>query len=132
MPVMAEDVRHFSVELSASDHGVRRTRHAAEHVLHCWGMGELADVTALLLSELLTNVLLHVGPGAWHLLTLRHKGPLLYVEVRDACPRLPVSRGGNADDEFGRGLKLVACLAETWGVDLLPHGKAVWFTLRTG
>ncbi|UGQ13738.1 ATP-binding protein [Yinghuangia sp. ASG 101] len=129
---MAEDVRHFSVELSASNHGVRRTRHAAERVLHSWGMRELADVTALLLSELLTNVLLHVGPGAWHLLTLRQDGPRLYVEVRDASPRLPVSRGGNADDEFGRGLKLLACLAETWGVDPFPGGKAVWFTMRAG
>ncbi|WP_436788725.1 ATP-binding protein [Yinghuangia sp. YIM S10712] len=129
---MAEDVRHFSVELAASDRGVRLTRREAERVLHEWGMHELADTTALLLSELLTNVLLHVGPGAWHLLTLRHHGPYLRVEVRDACTRLPIKHGGDADDEFGRGLKLIECLAHTWGVDAEPHGKTVWFTLRTG
>jgi anti-sigma regulatory factor (Ser/Thr protein kinase) len=130
MPVMAEDVRHYCVQLSASDLAVHRARRSAERVLKAWDLGELADVASLLMSELLTNVLIHVGPGAWHSLTVLHDGDGLRVEVRDPCPRLPAARGGGPDDEFGRGLALVECLAHTWGADALPSGKVVWFTLR--
>jgi anti-sigma regulatory factor (Ser/Thr protein kinase) len=130
MPVMAEDVRHYCVQLSASDRGVQRARREAERVLHAWDLGELADVAALLLSELLTNVLIHVGPGARHQLSARLDRGRLRVEVRDFCPRLPVARGGGLDDEFGRGLALIGCLAQSWGWDALPNGKAVWFTLE--
>lgn len=131
MPVMAEDVRHYCVQLAASDRGVSRSRRAAEHTLRTWGLGELGDVASLLLSELLTNVLVHVGPGAWHSLTLRHDGARLRVEVRDASPRLPAARGGGLDDEFGRGLALVECLAAAWGAEETASGKVVWFTLES-
>lgn len=130
MPVLTEDVRHYCVQLSASDRGVRLARREVEHLLRTWDIGELADVATLLLSELLTNVLLHVGPGSWHSLTVRHDGTCLRVEVHDSCPRLPASRGGGPADEFGRGLALVDCLAHAWGADALPNGKVVWFTLR--
>lgn len=130
MPVMTEEVRHYCVQLSASDRGVQRARREVEHVLHAWDVGELADIATLLLSELLTNVLLHVGPGARHSLTVRQHAGRLRVEVRDCCPRLPSARGGGLDDEFGRGLALVQCLARTWGAESLPDGKVVWFTLE--
>lgn len=131
MPVLTEDVRHYCVQLSASDRGVPRARREVERLLRTWDIGELADIATLLLSELLTNVLIHVGPGTWHSLMVRHDGANLRVEVRDPSPRLPASRGGGVDDEFGRGLALVDCLAHAWGADALPNGKVVWFTLAS-
>ncbi|MDI2125180.1 ATP-binding protein [Yinghuangia seranimata] len=131
MPVMAEDVRHYRVQLSASDRGVQRARREVERLLRDWDLGELADIAVLLVSELLTNVLLHVGPGSRHSLSLAHDAGRLRVEVQDPSPRLPSVRRGSLDDEFGRGLALVECLAHSWGADALPTGKVVWFTLAS-
>jgi hypothetical protein len=129
MPVMAEDVRHYCVQLAASTLGVGRVRRTTGKVLHDWGLAELVDVAEVLLTELLTNVLVHVGPGAWHALTLLHDGDVLRVEVRDSSPRMPVARVGAWDEESGRGLRMIDGLAHAWGADRLPPGKVVWFTL---
>jgi hypothetical protein len=129
MPVMAEDVRHYCVQLAASALGVGRARRTTGKVLHDWGLTELVDVAEVLLTELLTNVLVHVGPGAWHALTLLHDGDVLRVEVRDPSPRMPVPRLGDWDEESGRGLRMIECMSHAWGVDRLPPGKVVWFTL---
>ncbi|WP_037802760.1 ATP-binding protein [Streptomyces sp. NRRL F-5135] len=54
----------------------------------------------------------------------------LRIEVHDASPTPPEPRTPGADACDGRGLVLVAALAETWGVhDRRGPGKAVWATL---
>ena len=132
MPVMAEDVRHYCVQLAASALGVGRARRSTNKVLLDWGLAEVVDVTEVLLTELLTNVLVHVGPGAWHALTLLHDGDVLRVEVRDPSPRMPVRRVGDWEEESGRGLRMIDCMATAWGAERLPPGKVVWFSCRTG
>jgi anti-sigma regulatory factor (Ser/Thr protein kinase) len=89
------------------------------------------DVPVLLLSELVTNAIRHAQPP----LALRAAtiGPGLRVEVHDGAPDPPVlSAQRPLDDEqteSGRGLFLVASLADRWGWDGNPTGKAVWFEL---
>jgi anti-sigma regulatory factor (Ser/Thr protein kinase) len=123
--------RHYRIHLAASDSGVGRARRAAGRLLDSWGLGDTADTATLLVSELLTNVLVHVGPGVQYSLTVAHDGRRLLVEVRDPSPRLPVLRGGDDEDaEFGRGLAMVDCMADTWGCTPLPPGKVVWFHLN--
>ncbi|MFF2326902.1 MULTISPECIES: ATP-binding protein [unclassified Streptomyces] len=93
-----------------------------------------ADVPDLLLcvSELLTNVIVHLGEGTP--VTLRVSGTCsgrIRVELSDPEPRAwPAVRSAGGGDESGRGLLLVDALALRWGVEQGPYGKTVWCELR--
>ncbi|HYN66393.1 MAG TPA: ATP-binding protein [Ornithinibacter sp.] len=89
------------------------------------------DVPVLLVSELVTNAIRHAQPPlALHALT-RDGG--LRVEVHDGGSDPPMlvapSLPGAVLKDGGRGLQLVATLADRWGWDGNALGKAVWFEL---
>ncbi|WP_225827859.1 ATP-binding protein [Streptomyces naphthomycinicus] len=86
-------------------------------------------------TELLTNVIDHVGEGTP--VTVRvggtGAGDRTRIEVRDPDARaLPVVLPATETEECGRGLALVAALAERWGVEREPNGKTVWAELPSG
>ncbi|MFD3696385.1 ATP-binding protein [Streptomyces sp. NPDC058646] len=92
--------------------------------------GDTADVAELLITELVTNALVHTDRGAEVSATLA--AARLRVEVRDYAAGRPRPYVPTADDgTHGRGLMLVETLADTWGVDALApgSGKVVWFEL---
>ncbi|MEU6992794.1 ATP-binding protein [Streptomyces sp. NPDC046465] len=94
-----------------------------------WGIGgERADDITLCVSELATNALLHgVPPGRGFRLYLGHEADVLRVAVHDSgdgWPRIDLEE--REDDESGRGLLLVAALADKWGVAERLPGKTVW------
>ncbi|WP_167157850.1 ATP-binding protein [Streptomyces sp. MBT27] len=94
-----------------------------------WGFFHRLDGIALCVSELATNALLHgVPPGRGFLLRMRlWEGAVLRVEVHDSGGGVPRATEGAADtDEGGRGLVLVAALADKWGVGERNPGKFVW------
>ncbi|MFE3516477.1 ATP-binding protein [Streptomyces sp. NPDC059166] len=95
------------------------------------GAEEVA-VAELLLSELVTNALIHTRNGA--VVTVTEAPGRLRVEVRDFVPgQEPAPYVPNADDgTHGRGLILVQSLADSWGVTAQALGKVVWFELRGG
>ncbi|MFF8913899.1 ATP-binding protein [Streptomyces sp. NPDC015032] len=92
-----------------------------------------ADSSDLLLcvSELLTNVIVHLGEGTP--VTLRVSGTCtgrLRVELSDPEPcAWPAMRSAAGGDESGRGLVLVDALSLRWGVDQGVRGKTVWCEL---
>jgi anti-sigma regulatory factor (Ser/Thr protein kinase) len=97
----------------------------------CGGLPpETADVARLLVTELVSNAVLH-GSGTV-LLTVAREGPALRVEVFDESPAAPVVVNADSLLEHGMGLRLVDALADSWGTaargDAQP-GKRVWFTL---
>ncbi|MEU2432910.1 ATP-binding protein [Streptomyces sp. NPDC007861] len=103
-----------------------------------WKLPEdTAETAVLLLSELVTNACRHakVPPGreVWTRCVLLRDG-VLRVEVSDASDVLPRPRAAAPDDESGRGLTLVAALADAWGA--YPRecgiGKTVWFEVGAG
>lgn len=107
---------------------VRLARHFARTTLTEWGCTERADDVLLCVSELATNALLHGVPqGRGFALRLtRHPDGVLRVELHD-------SGGGEVqvpdqcpESEHGRGLLLVAALADKWGVAERDPGKLVW------
>lgn len=86
------------------------------------------------MSELATNALVHgVPPGRGYRLRLwLHGDGLLRVEVHDSGGGQPRMR--EPEGEAGRGLLLVAALADKWGVGERSPGKIVWceFDLSPG
>ncbi|MEU0273530.1 ATP-binding protein [Streptomyces sp. NPDC006307] len=113
---------------------VRAARRFTAEALARWGIKERADDVVLCVSELATNALLHgVPPGRGYrlrLLRLVEDGPLR-VEVHDSGDGTVLARQPDAGAESGRGLPLVAALADTWGVGERNPGKLVWCEFRS-
>ncbi|WP_319126867.1 ATP-binding protein [Streptomyces europaeiscabiei] len=101
-------------------------RKAAAAQLSQWGMGGNAEEAALVVTELATNVLKHVGEGSSATLILETRSERLRVEVHDKSRVIPTPRTAGCTEECGRGLHLLAALALDWGTDQTARGKAVW------
>lgn len=92
-----------------------------------WGYGAMGDDMALLVSELVTNAVLHTDADGTLELTEMADG--VHVEVHDCSTVAPTLGRGGPGDESGRGIRLVQQLARAWGVIGRCDGKAVWFEL---
>ncbi|MEV6245442.1 ATP-binding protein [Streptomyces sp. NPDC051742] len=105
----------------------RLLRGAVRSTLGQWGVLAAADEVELVVTELATNVMKHVGEGASATLVLEPRGSRLRVELHDKSSVVP-KRDGIADceQECGRGLHLVASMSVDWGTLLTGTGKAVW------
>jgi anti-sigma regulatory factor (Ser/Thr protein kinase) len=90
----------------------------------------LAETLILLVSELVTNAVVHTGSPA----VLRLVFPVgadadrrpVRVEVADASAQPPLRRCALGEATSGRGLELVDCLADRWGWHPDGEGKRVW------
>jgi anti-sigma regulatory factor (Ser/Thr protein kinase) len=91
------------------------------------GALDVVDTAVLLVSELVTNALLHGRPTISVEVLAVPSG--VRIAVQDAHPDLPTPRPPARDEEHGRGLLLVDGMSRAWGVDARPPGKAVWFEL---
>ncbi|MCS0602640.1 SpoIIE family protein phosphatase [Streptomyces sp. LP11] len=102
---------------------VSQVRSSVTEQLAAWGLDELAFTTELVLSELVTNAIRY-GRGPIGVRLLRDR--TLICEVSDGSTTSPHLRYAASTDEGGRGLFLVAQLAERWGTRYTPHGKVIW------
>ncbi|MEV8537520.1 ATP-binding protein [Streptomyces sp. NPDC051572] len=84
----------------------------------------------LCVSELLTNVIRHIGEGTPVTLRVTCEDGRTRIAVTDPEPYTwLVVRAPGPDDENGRGLVLLDALATRWGVEQGPEGKTVWCEL---
>ena len=90
-------------------------------------LDEVVDTATLLASELATNALVH-GRGRVEL-RLRLTRDRLVIEAVDSGHHMPRRRSAGDLDESGRGLHLVASLADRWGFRGTDEGKVVWAEL---
>jgi anti-sigma regulatory factor (Ser/Thr protein kinase) len=118
----AERELPVSSEAPAMARDFLRTAHCSTH------HSSVLDDAVLLVSELVTNSVLHGGPPV--VVEVDCDGNVLQVRVRDGSPELPNHRQAGQTDESGRGLALVDTLSSAWGVDSADKGKHVWFMLR--
>jgi PAS domain S-box-containing protein len=98
-----------------------RTRAAGQ--LAAWGLEQMTFTTELIISELLTNAIRHAQPPIQVRMIL---DDALSCEVSDASSTAPHLRRAGRYDEGGRGLLLVASLAERWGSRPTRTGKTIW------
>jgi anti-sigma regulatory factor (Ser/Thr protein kinase) len=118
-----------SLDLPPVVHSVPLARHVTVDLLRIWRAPHDRDDAALLVTELVTNVVDHVGGEASFSLELELADGWLRVAVVDGSSLLPVVRELSSDRPRGRGLLLVQALAERWGCEEQDGGKRVWFDL---
>ncbi|MEU7970395.1 ATP-binding protein [Streptomyces sp. NPDC049097] len=107
---------------------VRRARGFIACTLHHWGITERAFDIILCAAELAANACEHTQPDTDQFLVraLLRQGTLR-IEVHDRDPYRPARRNPHEEATSGRGLVLVTCLADRYGIDPKPAGgKAVW------
>ena len=122
-------------ELPARETCVREARRRVHAQLRDWELAEdTRDSAALVVSELVTNALIHTSSEVIVCL-LREARGWLRIEVTDQGEPTgpgPAAQSATADQEHGRGLLLVTRLADAWGVVTAGngHGRSVWVVLR--
>ncbi|MEU9382425.1 SpoIIE family protein phosphatase [Streptomyces sp. NPDC048279] len=103
---------------------VATARSQALHQLRRWRVDEeTAYTTEMIVSELVTNAVRYGTPPARLRLI---KDRTLTCEVHDSDSLAPRLRHAKTADEGGRGLFIVAQLAQNWGVRHTADGKTVW------
>lgn len=117
--------RSIELELREGREPARRARAFCHGVLSTWQVPDhKREDIVLVVSELVTNAILH--GGAAEQLRLRRTARRVVIEVFDNGPRMPHPRAADLKAESGRGLHLVARLADRWGARPVRGGKAVW------
>ncbi len=122
--------RSIELALSEGREPARRARAFCHGVLSTWQVPEhKREDIVLVVSELVTNAILH--GGAAEQLRLRRTARRVVIEVFDHGARMPHPRAADLRAESGRGLHLVARLADRWGARPVRGGKAVWCEFDT-
>ncbi len=134
-------VIHQHLALSAEPASVRTGRRFLHDVLDDCVPTDLAETAVLLGSEAITNAVVHAGtPLVLECYSDEDRGELV-VEVSDldeTAVLSPVAAAGlrslmvtpDLDAEGGRGLMLIATLADRWGINRTSTGKVVWFAFH--
>lgn len=118
----------FELQLEPERSNVALARRFVMDAVHRLGQDDVADVVELLVSELVTNAVLHAGTAV-HLRVLGEEARVR-IEVSDGIQSRPSRRHYSAEAATGRGLGLVEALASDWGTRTDDAGKTVWCTVE--
>lgn len=112
---------------AGSREDTRAARGFALGMLEPWRGEQLAADTALVVTELATNAVLHAGSA--FSVSLALSGGTIRISVSDTLPLGPNGVDQQLAATSGHGLGVVAAIATRWGVETVPSGKAVWAEL---
>lgn len=119
-----------SARFAADPRSAGQARGFVAATLDEWALGAMVDSAVLLVSEVVSNAVLHAGSPIEA--RLRVRDGVLRIEVSDDSPVPPRLRRFAVDSATGRGLRLLDAVAGRWGVepDRRPgRGKTVWFEM---
>ena len=119
-----------SIDLPPTAASVPAARHLLLDILRAWDVPQDRDDAALLVTELVANVVDHVQGEACLTLELACSDGWLRISVADGSSIRPVVRELEHEQPRGRGLLLVRSIADRWGSEDHRGGKRVWFELR--
>ncbi|SHN26775.1 ATP-binding protein [Cryptosporangium aurantiacum] len=94
---------------------------------------DLVDAAELLVTELVTNAVVHARSRATVLIITGRDRSDVRIEVHDEAYEPPRLGGFDPDALSGRGLALVDAMSDRWGVEPdgpSRSGKRIWFELR--
>ncbi|MCX4455759.1 ATP-binding protein [Streptomyces sp. NBC_01728] len=118
----------LTLSVPATSTAVTAARHQAVDAIAGWKAeldDEVVHTAELVISELVTNAVRHAGTG--HVsMTVRLIATVLRIEVCDSSPVLPQLGLPDECSENGRGLFLVAALADQYGAEPTSTGKRCW------
>lgn len=143
--ITADDPRVCECALAAIPDAARAARRFTRDTLRQWGLDDLIDDAMLVVSELVTNAVVHgvhnsiedidgyVDTSADEqpiLLRLVNRTTSVLCVVRDPNRTPPHVKGSGLLKETCRGLRIVAELSTAWGwTPSEQHGKFVWAVL---
>ncbi|MCW2866173.1 MAG: prpC7 [Marmoricola sp.] len=140
-PRTRDDVAVLACEYAGPAFDVRRATLAVHSVaqssaarafvrttLRSWGLSRIEDSVTLLVTEMVTNALVHTDGSAR--LELRHQDGAVRVMVSDSFSRVPQHRPPDPGSTGGRGLLVVGALSLAWGVEPSGEGKTVWADVK--
>ncbi|MFF3463919.1 SpoIIE family protein phosphatase [Streptomyces sp. NPDC002619] len=120
----------LTLALPADPEAAPIARAAARHQLEAWGVDEEAAFTnELIVSELVGNAVRYGAPPLQLRLIFDR---MLTSEVSDSATSVPQVKHARTIDETGRGLFIIATLADQWGARYGDQGKTVWAQQPTG
>ena len=105
----------------------REIRSFVSSTIRHWGFHSLCETAELLVSEVVTNVVVHARTPGLATVTALPAG--VRVEVTDGGRDLPETRRPGPTEPEGRGLGIVAALSRRWGIEVSHDAKTVWFEL---
>jgi GAF domain-containing protein/anti-sigma regulatory factor (Ser/Thr protein kinase) len=129
-------VGHDELILDGGADDVPRARRFAVAALRGGRADALVGDVELVVSELVTNALLHAGAPASLRVFIPAQRPesdevVVRVEVRDPLRSSPIRAVASTESMTGRGITLIEALASSWGVEHDGTGKVVWSELST-
>ena len=120
-----QHVARASLFLDADVESARTARSFARETLRSWGVEESVDDALLVVSELVSNAVVHAHSTCE--LRLGLSPAIVRVEVVDAGGGTPDPLPPSRTRPHGRGLTLIDAVASAWGVDpQIAGGKVVW------
>jgi anti-sigma regulatory factor (Ser/Thr protein kinase) len=124
-------VDRVALTLPAAGTSPRESRRFVARQLDLWGLEDCVDALVLLVSELVTNALLHARTDMT-VVVVRDGDSTVRLEVSDGSRALPAQRRYSEFAGTGRGLNMVDALAAGWGVRVEGRGKTVWAIVHSG
>lgn len=121
------EVRTARLDLAENDDSPRLARRFVQKTLRGWEAPFAADDVALMVSELVTNAVVHARSHSQLLFHLDRS--VLRVEVHDWGGGVLVRRDPTPTQPGGRGLLIVQSLSQRWGTQSHEGGKVVWFEI---
>ena len=117
------------IDLLAAPRSVVAARRVLRELLGTWGAPQDREDAELLATELVANVVDHVGGEEALTLEIDLADDWLRIAVVDGSAVRPVVQELSLDRPRGRGLRMVQAIADRWGAEDHQGGKRVWFEL---
>jgi len=113
-----------TLDLPPEPRSATRARQVTREQLAASCPQDAVEVAALLVTELVSNAVLHARTDI--VLSVEVSPGRVLLRVRDGSEIAPVVRSYGPQAATGRGIALVEQLASAWGVDHSDQGKEVW------
>ncbi|SDC15187.1 Anti-sigma regulatory factor (Ser/Thr protein kinase) [Geodermatophilus telluris] len=117
------------MDLPPAARSVPAARHLVHELVRAWQAPQDDGDVALLVTELVANVVDHVGGEAVLSLEVELSDGWLRIAVADGSAVRPVVGELRGDQPRGRGMQIVEAVADRWGAEDADGGKRVWFVV---